>query len=313
MLEIKENELLSNHTTFHIGGPAKYFCSVSNLDELQEAIVWANNKNINYKVIGGGSNLLVSDNGYNGLIIKYFGNKLDIKQNKLIAIAGTSLSFAMNESLKVNLAGLEWAAGIPGTIGGAVYNNTGAYGGEISQVFFEADLLQENKIKILTAKDLNFGYRTSRLKEGKIKGVVLSVKLILQKVSDEDIIEINNKIKKILLDRYNKSSEGLSAGSTFKNIVLSKEKINKFREKFPQLPVEFVNNCTIPAAWLIDQCGLKGKKIGGAMVSEIHAGKITNIGGATAEDVIILISIIKQKVRNKFSLQLTEEIEFLGF
>ncbi len=313
MLEIKENELLSNHTTFHIGGPAKYFCSVSNLDELQEAIVWANNKNINYKVIGGGSNLLVSDNGYNGLIIKYFGNKLDIKQDKLIAIAGTSLSFAMNESLKANLAGLEWAAGIPGTIGGAVYNNTGAYGGEISQVFFEADLLQENKIKILTAKDLNFGYRTSRLKEGKIKGVVLSVKLILQKVSDEDIIEINNKIKKILLDRYNKSSEGLSAGSTFKNIVLSKEKINKFREKFPQLPVEFVNNCTIPAAWLIDQCGLKGKKIGGAMVSEIHAGKITNIGGATAEDVIILISIIKQKVRNKFSLQLTEEIEFLGF
>lgn len=313
MIEIKEKEPLSQHTTFRIGGPAKYFCAVSNPEELQEAIVWADEKSFQYKVIGGGSNLLVSDNGYDGLVIKYFGGKIEIAGEVLTSMAGVPLALVMNESIKAGLAGLEWAAGIPGTIGGAVCNNAGAYGGEISQNFLEAELLQAGKIKKLTAKDLDFGYRSSGLKEGKIKGVLLSVKLSLQQASPEQIIEIKEAVKKNLADRLSKVSEGGSVGSTFRNFVMSEEEINKFKKKFPQLPDQFVGYRKVPAAWLIDECGLKGKKIGGAMVSEVHAGKITNVGGATAEDVIMLISIVKQKVRSKFSLQLIEEMEYLGF
>lgn len=313
MIEIKENEPLAQHTTFRIGGPAKYFCSVSNPEELQEAVTWANKKNIEYKVIGGGSNLLISDSGYDGLIIKYFGGKIEIAGETLTAMAGAPLSLVMNESLRAGLAGLEWAAGIPGTIGGAVCNNAGAYGGEISQNFLEAELLQEGKAKTLTAKDFNFGYRSSGLKEGKIKGALLSIKLNLRQASTEEISQIQEGIKNNLADRISKASEGGSVGSTFRNFVMSEEEINKFKEKFPQLPDQFVGYQKVPAAWLIDECGLKGKKIGGAMVSETHAGKITNVGGATAEDVIMLISIVKQKVRSKFSLQLIEEMEYLGF
>ena len=313
MIEIKENEPLAQHTTFRIGGPAKYFCSVSNPEELQEAIVWANKKNIEYKVIGGGSNLLVSDSGYNGLVIKYFGGKIEIAGETLTAMAGAPLSLVMNESLKAGLAGLEWAVGIPGTIGGAVCNNAGAYGGEVSQNFLEAEFLQEGKIKTLIAKDLLFGYRSSGLKEGKIKGVILSVKLGLRQASTEQMAEIKESVKKNLADRVSKAAEGGSVGSTFRNFVMSEEEINKFKDKFPQLPDQFVGYQKVPAAWLIDECGLKGKKIGSAMVSETHAGKITNVGGATAEDVIMLISIVKQKVRSKFGLQLIEEMEYLGF
>ncbi len=313
MIEIKEKEPLSQHTTFRIGGPAKYFCAVSNPEELQEAIVWADEKSFQYKVIGGGSNLLVSDNGYDGLVIKYFGGKIEIAGEVLTSMAGVPLALVMNESIKAGLAGLEWAAGIPGTIGGAVCNNAGAYGGEISQNFLEAELLQAGKIKKLTAKDLDFGYRSSGLKEGKIKGTLLSVKLSLQQATPEQIIEIKEAVKKNLADRLSKVSEGGSVGSTFRNFVMSEEEINKFKKKFPQLPDQFVGYRKVPAAWLIDECGLKGKKIGGAMVSEVHAGKITNVGGATAEDVIMLISVVKQKVRSKFSLQLIEEMEYLGF
>ncbi len=313
MIEIKENESLTQHTTFRIGGPAKYFCSVSNPEELQEAVTWANKKNIEYKVIGGGSNLLISDSGYDGLVIKYFGGKIEIAGETLTAMAGVPLSLVMNESLRAGLAGLEWAAGIPGTIGGAVCNNAGAYGGEIAQNFLEAELLQEGKAKTLTAKDFNFGYRSSGLKEGKIKGALLSIKLNLRQASTEEISQIQEGIKNNLADRISKASEGGSVGSTFRNFVMSEEEINKFKEKFPQLPDQFVGYQKVPAAWLIDECGLKGKKIGGAMVSEKHAGKITNVGGATAEDVIMLISIVKQKVRSKFSLQLIEEMEYLGF
>lgn len=313
MIEIKENEPLTQHTTFRIGGPAKYFCSVSNSEELQEAIVWANKKNIEYKVIGGGSNLLVSDSGYDGLVIKYFGGKIEIVGETLMAMAGAPLALVMNESLKAGLAGLEWAVGIPGTIGGAVCNNAGAYGGEVSQNFLEAEFLQEEKVKTLTVKDLDFGYRSSGLKERKIKGVILLVKLGLRQASTEQMAEIKESVKRNLADRVSKASEGGSVGSTFRNFVMSEEEINKFKEKFPQLPDQFVGYRKVPAAWLIDECGLKGKKIGGAMVSETHAGKITNVGGATAEDVIMLISIVKQKVRSKFSLQLIEEMEYLGF
>jgi len=313
MLNIKENELMKNHTSFHIGGPAKHFVVVRNIEEAKEAIKWAQDNKNDYKAIGGGSNLLVSDRGYDGLVIKYFGGDIKIDGDEVEAGAGTPLAQAMNESLKAGLAGLEWAIGIPGTIGGALCNNAGAYGGEMSQSVIGITALIEGKITELKPEDCEFAYRSSAFKAGKIEAMILSVKLKLQKASEDRIKEINIELANNLADRNSKSAEGGSAGSTFRNILLSAEEMKEFKNKHSEFPDQFVAYNKIPAAWLIEECGLKGKKIGGAMVSERHAGKIVNIGGATAENVIMLISVVKQKVRSKFSQQLMEEVEYVGF
>ncbi len=313
MLAIKENELLSNHTSFRIGGPARYFVTVKNIEELQEAIAWATARSLKYKVIGGGSNLLVADAGYAGLIIKYFGGELVIENEIIKVSAGVPLALVINATLKAELIGLEWGIGIPGTIGGAVCNNAGAYRGEIADNVVSVEVLQDNIIIELTKADCNFGYRESGFKRGEIDGVILSTTLKLSKVSAEKIIEVKEQMQKNLTERLSKSAEGGSAGSTFRNITLSEAEIKEFKNKFPEFPDQFVTYKKVPAAWLIDHCELKGKKIGAAMVSERQAGKITNLGGATAENVIMLISIVKQKVRSKYGMQLMEEVEYLGF
>ncbi|MFA5020947.1 MAG: UDP-N-acetylmuramate dehydrogenase [Patescibacteria group bacterium] len=313
MLEIKENEPLKNHTSFRIGGPARYFVAVKTTGEIQEAIDWASARRIEYKVIGGGSNLLVADSGFGGLVIKYFGGDIRINGSEVEVSAGIPLVLTMNQSLQAGLAGLEWAIGIPGTIGGAICNNAGAYGGEMSQNIASVTLLTDGVIKELEQIDCRFGYRESAFKSGAISGVILLAKLKLKKADSAELAAIKDQMAKNLADRLSKSAEGGSAGSTFRNITLSEAEIKKFKEKFPQLPDRFVDYRKIPAAWLIDECGLKGKKIGQAMVSERQAGKITNLGGATAENVIMLISLVKQKVRHQFGVQLMEEIEYLGF
>lgn len=313
MIVIKENESLIKHCTFFIGGSAKYFCVAKNQSEVLEAIVWAINKKLDYKVIGGGSNLLISDKGYQGLIIKYFSTDFKIENEIIEAEAGVPLALLINKALKQGLAGLEWAIGIPGTIGGAVCNNSGAYGGEIAQSFVEAKVFQDGVITILKNKDFNFSYHNSKIKEEKIKTVILTIKLALKKVKPEVIMVLKEKMQNNLLDRLSKTPKGGSVGSIFRNFLMTTQELEIFKKKFPQLPEKFINSQVLPAAWLIDECGLKGRKIGDAMVSEVHAGKIINQGKATAEDVIILISIIKQKVRSKFNLQLIEEVEYLGF
>ena len=313
MIEIKKNELLKNHTTFRIGGPAKYFSVAKNSIEVREAIDWAKEKKVNFKIIGGGSNLLVADSGFDGLIIKYFGGEINLKNELMEAGAGVPLTRAMNDSLRAGLVGLEWSIGIPGTIGGAICNNAGAYGGEMSQSIASVEVLMGGKIKELKNADCHFGYRESAFKNGTITGTILSAKLRLKLVSPEEIVTVKQKMQANLADRLSKSAEGGSVGSTFRNITLSEKEIKELKNKFPELPDRFVEYRKVPVAWLIDECGLKGKKIGGAMVSEKHAGKIINLGGATAEEVIILISIVKQKVRSRFNLQLMEEVEYLGF
>lgn len=313
MLNILENEPMMSHTTFRIGGPARYFVQVATIEEVKQTIDWAQTRAVEYKVIGGGSNLLIADSGYNGLIIKYFGGNINVNRDELEVGAGVPLTLAMNEALNAGLAGLEWAVGIPGTIGGAICNNAGAYGGEISSSIISLTVMMAGEIVELKPEACEFSYRSSGFKSGKINGIILAVKLKLKPVAESEIVNIKQTMTKNLADRNNKITEGGSAGSTFRNIILSEAEMKDFKQLHPQFPDKFVAYNKIPAAWLIEECGLKGKKIGQAMVSENHAGKITNLGGATAENVIMLISIVKQKVRSKFSQQLMEEVEYIGF
>jgi UDP-N-acetylmuramate dehydrogenase len=313
MIEIKENVSLAEQSTFRIGGPASYFTVVKNETEVKEALAWAKEKNVAYRVIGGGSNLLFSDAGYQGLIVKYFGAELSINNDEVELSAGTPLALAVNKTLSANLGGLEWAIGIPGTVGGAVVNNAGAYGGEISQNVLSVKIIQEGIVKEVSNNDCEFVYRSSKFKGVSDQGIILSVKLKLEKLADNELSQRKIILEKNLTDRLSKAPEGGSVGSTFRNIVLSEIEIKEFKNKFPDFPEQFVDYRKVPSAWLIESVGLKGRKIGGAMVSENHAGKITNVGGATAEDIVMLVSVVKQKVRSKFSLQLMEEFEYIGF
>lgn len=254
--QIKKNIRLAPYTTFKIGGPAQYFFIAKTNDDLIKAIKNAKEENLPYFILGGASNLLVSDQGFKGLVIKAENSNFEIKDSLIRAEAGAKLDDIVKASIKANLTGLEWAAGIPGTIGGAVKVNASAFGQSIKK--------SVKKIR----------------KQG---DVILSVELRLKKNGDK------NSVKEHLDYRKKNHPKEPSAGCIFKNPPGHS------------------------AGQLIDEAGLKGRKIGGAMVSEKHANFIINTGQAKAEDVIILISIIKQKVRNKFGIQLMEEIKYLGF
>jgi len=312
--KIQENISLAGHTTFKIGGPARWFFIAKNTEEIKKAISMAKELNLDSFILGGGSNVLVSDKGFNGLIIKIKNSKFKIQNSKIIyAEAGMNLGKLVEYSVSKGLTGLEWAAGIPGTIGGAICGNTGAFGKSISEVVTEAQVLvcdKKNNIKVkkYNNKDCKFAYRDSILKRNK-NLIIVVAKIQLEKGDKEKSQQMISEY--LGQRRESQPLEYPSAGSVFKNLKFEIENL-KLLNKYPQLK-RFSKHGMIPAGWLIEECGLAGKKIGSAMVSEKHANFIVNLGKAKAEDVVILISLIKQKIRNKFGIQLQEEIEYIGF
>lgn len=313
MLEIQENIQLAQYTTFRIGGPARYFVAVADEAGVREAIAWARSRGVGFVCLGGGSNLLVSDRGYDGLIIKMNLNRIDfLADNRSMSVgAGTMLSAVVRESVERGLTGLEWAIGIPGTVGGAVFGNAGAYGGSMQDVVDEVvaiDLEQpEPGTVVLEGGDCRFGYRSSIFKELK-RHIILAVKLNLL---ESDRLSVKELVSRNLTARIGKQPKGSpSAGSFFMNPVVEDEKI---RLEFEQDKGVKCRDKKVPAGWLIEQVGLRGKQIGGAQVSEISASYVINTGGATADDVLALVSFIKQQVRDKMGVQLREEVGYLGF
>jgi len=327
--KIQKNISLSKYTSFKIGGLAKYFCVAENVEEIKEALEFVGKNKLNVVVLGGGSNLLISDEGFNGIVIKIMNQELRIKNNEIFVGSGLSLAKLVSESVKNNLTGLEWAAGIPGTVGGAIVNNAGAFGKCIGDVVESVEILENppnplfqrestlppfvkgvRGILKLNNKQGQFSYRNSIFKKEK-KYIILSVVLKLEKGNQEESKKI---ITEILKSRKEKQPlEYPSAGSVFKNPVVDDNHLAKLKKEFLELN-NIAKNNTIPAGWLIEQIDeLKNKKIGYAMISEKHCNFIVNTGDAKAEDVVILISLIKQKVRSKFGIQLKEEIEYVGF
>jgi len=283
--KIKENVLLSPYTSFKIGGLARYFVEVENKEEIIKAVEFASDKNLPFFVLGGGSNLLISDQGFDGLIILIRNQGLIVRDSLITAQAGVRLSDLVSNSLKAELTGLEWAIGIPGTLAGAIRGNAGAFVHSISESVKQVEVLnQEFKVVSFGNKACQFGYRDSIFKKN--KDIILSAQLELKKGDKEESQVI---IVKYLKQRKQKQPlEYPSAGCIFKN------------------PKPLVT------ARLIEQVGLKGKKIGGAMISEKHANFIINLDQAKAEDVIKLIKLVKQAVKEKFDIELEEEIQYLG-
>jgi len=321
MLDIKQDVILAPYTTFRIGGPAKFFVEVESADAFGEAIEFANEKNIPFFILGGGSNILISDKGFTGLVIK-IDNKSFVSHDVSIGCgSGLPLAKFVKESIAHELSGAEWAAGIPGTIGGAIRGNAGAFGSKISDIirmvnFIDMQDLYEElagkkvvKIKTFGREQCEFSYRDSIFKRNN-NLIILSASFEFKRGT---IDEINERMKESIKNRTSQQPHGASAGSFFKNPESTEQNRRHAKEipRFKELNLHEKN--TIPAGFLIEEAGLKGKKIGGAMVSQEHANFILNTGDATAEDVIMLTSFIKQQVRDDFGVQLQEEIQYVGF
>ena len=284
----KYDESMANHTTFKIGGNAPLYIEVNKPSQLSQIVKLCKEENVEYFILGNGSNLLVSDKGVDYVVICLKGDFKNISlldNNTLYCGAGASLASLCREAEKNGLSGLEFAWGIPGTVGGAAYMNAGAYGGEMKDVVYSVHHIdKDGNLGTIKSSDLNFSYRHSVYKENGYIIIGITVKLKLDNKN-----EIRNKMDDFMDRRKSKQPlEYPSAGSVFKR---------------PE------GNY---AGTLIEQCGLKGKTIGGAQVSEKHAGFIINIGGATCNDVQQLIEHIQSTVKDKTGYILEREIIFLN-
>ncbi len=297
---------LSLCTTFRIGGPAKYFFSTADRNELRETLNWARANNEKVFILGGGSNVLFPDEGFAGLVIKFEPSGIEYKEQDNILLAecdsGAFFSKLILEVSRWGYSGIEWGFGIPGTVGGAVCGNAGRVDREISQVVKKVLVLSPALEELeLSKEECGFSYRNSRFK--KSGEVILKITFEFQKKAKEEIDELAGQSKKIM----ERAPQFPSAGCAFKNYIL---KENDSLLERPEI-AERVRSGKIGAGFLIEQCGLKGKKVGGAQIWEEHANYIINLGQAKSADVRELIALAKRSVKEKFGVELEEEIRIL--
>ena len=308
---VQKNVLLADYTTYKIGGPAKYFFNAKNIEELEKILSLAKKIKLPVFILGGGSNLLISDKGFKGLVIKIDILGIGIKGNKFIVGAGEKLTKLAYLSAENGLSGLEWAAGIPGAaVGGSIYGHAQAFGTKISSIVESVQAIdcKTFEIKNFTNKQCYFSLKSSIFKE-KRNLVIISAVLIFEKGKPD---EIKEKIKEFLDYRRNRHPiEFPSPGSTFVNPEV-KIKNKKLLEKYPEL-IEFNEVGIIAAGYLIAKSGLSGKTIGHAQISEKHSNFIINLGGAKAKDVLTLINLAEKKVKINFGISLKPEVQFVGF
>ena len=285
--EVREREPLSAHCTFRVGGDCDVFIEVSSAEALKELVCLAYEQNVRYFVLGNGSNVLFSDEGYEGVIL-HIGQKMNrislLDGGKVYAEAGASLSRVCTFALENSLTGLEFAYGIPGYVGGAVFMNAGAYGGEIKDVFVSADIITEDGEQLtLDLSDMEMSYRYSKLM---INGSIVTSAVF--KLQSGDKAQIKAKMDELMGKRKAKQPiEYPSAGSTFKR------------------PEGYY------AGALIEQSGLRGYSVGGACVSEKHCGFVINKGGATARDIRTLIKDVQRIVQEKQGVSMEPEVRYI--
>ncbi len=281
------NEELKNHTSFEIGGPARLFTQPANTQQLTTVLTAAKKANVPYFVLGKGTNVLFEDEGFNGLVVELSrcNATIEIAGNEIIAGAGADLGTVCTEAKDAGLGGLEFAFGIPGSVGGAIYMNAGAYGGEMKQAVKEVHFLDEDfAVRVLPVEELELGYRTSVFHFH--PWVILSATFVCQQ-KEQALIEA--EMKDLWEKRQDKQPLELpSAGSAFKR---------------PEGAF---------AGALIDQCGLRGYRVGDAAISEKHCGFIVNLGNATCQQVLQLADEVAEKVEQETGYKLEKEIRVIA-
>ena len=302
------DEPMAAHTTFKIGGLARYFFDAKTKEDIVAAVGTAEELQFPYLVVSLGSNMLVADTGFKGLVIKTSARITKAEDTLLYAETGLSLAQLVQTAQACGLVGMEFAATIPGAVGGGVRGNAGCYGKEVGSFVHSVECWEDGEVKILSKDECEFAYRESRFK--KHGGVVLAVTFALEygdaTASRQTVVELMKKRAVAQPVEYS------SVGCIFKNVEPVKGLDSRLRGN--DIPEEFLSKGIIPTAWIIDHVlGMKRMRVGGAQISEKHGNFIINLGGATAADVMTLISMVKEKAQEKMGISLQTEIELVGF
>lgn len=310
---VKSNEPMAKHTTFKIGGPAEFFVTVEETAKLIDLVRWLDDQGIPRFVLGGGSNMLASDDGFKGVVINIKTQKSKVTGTTIFAEAGCITVAIAQLSMQSKLSGFEWGVGVPGTIGGATRGNAGAMGGETKDSVKTVTVLRDGEVVELVNAECRFGYRDSIFKHN--DDIVLSVTLQLAEAKN------SNSMKQALeyLQYRNKTQpQGFaSTGCIFQNIQVNKISSKIKDQLLAQFPddlekiEQFFKLGKISAGWLVEKAGIKGRQVGQVKVSETHGNFVVNLGGATAHDVLTLIEQIKEKVYTETGVTIEEEIQLL--
>ncbi|EFO79346.1 UDP-N-acetylenolpyruvoylglucosamine reductase [Oscillochloris trichoides DG-6] len=292
-IPLREDEPMARHTSWRIGGPARYYGEVSRVEDALAVMAWAKAEQLDLIWMGGGTNVLVQDAGFAGVIVRYVAQEWHIEEQEDVGIlhvdSGASVASLARRMGNLGWAGLEWAEGIPGTIGGAVFGNAGSYGSDISAILLGVSVIMENHVEQWPASRMGFGYRRSVLKDGEhsstgVPPLIVGASLRMRR-GDPKVLAAT--MARIAAERKNNAPFGRTCGSVFKN------------------PIGY------SAGQLIDRAGLKGTRLGDAEISQRHANYIINLGGATSADVLGLIEIAREAVRNKFGIELELEVRLI--
>jgi len=296
---------LARYTRFGVGGPADLYAETGAEDAFLEALHAAETSGIPVMVIGGGTNLIVSDLGYRGLVLRYRGDALRADGNRVTVGAGAELQRLVDFAVDRGLKGLETLAGIPGWTGAAIYGNAGAYGHSISERVACVRFFDGRRVRAYSNAECQFAYRESIFKRHK-EWIIFSAELELEPADRDELRRTADGIVKVRNEKFPVTMQ--CAGSIFKNLLL--------RDLPPtvaaQVPAESVREGKVPAAWFLEQVGAKGMQLGDIHVAAYHANLIYNAGGGTAADLCSLILDLKARVRDRFGFDLEEEVQYVG-
>lgn len=291
-LTISEHEPLAKYTSWRIGGPARYFTNVSDAEQLRAALTWARTRDLPLFALGGGTNILVRDAGFPGLVLRYRAQdvRIDERESRVWIAAGAPMAGTVRRLAAQGWGGIEWAEGLPGTIGGAVFGNAGCYGGDVAGILARAWLLVGEAIEEWPVERFMYSYRSSALSQGARQSlgagpIIIAAEFRLTRADPRALAE---RMERTAAERRGKTPVGSSCGSVFKNSPGDS------------------------AGRLLEAAGLKGTRVGGAMISEKHANYIVNQGGAASDDVLRLIEIARERVLRECGVELTPEVRVIG-
>jgi UDP-N-acetylmuramate dehydrogenase len=296
---------LSPYTRFGIGGPADVFVQTGDEAALVEAIKQCRRVGIDHLIIGGGTNLIVADEGYRGVVIRYTATRIQKENHAASADAGAELQTLVDFSIECGLKGLETLTRIPGSVGGAIYGNAGAYGHSISESIAKVRFFDGKSIRVFNRDQCEFRYRDSVFKRRK-EWCILSAHVELDPASKEELQRAAEQIRTIRDEKFPPTMR--CAGSIFKNLLLAALPA----DVAARVPEHVIREGKVPAAYFLEEVGAKGMSRGGIRVASYHANLLYNAGGGTAKDLRALIEELKTRVREQFGVQLEEEVQYVG-
>ncbi|MBH41491.1 MAG: UDP-N-acetylenolpyruvoylglucosamine reductase [Candidatus Magasanikbacteria bacterium] len=307
--KVRTQESLAKHITYKIGGPAKYFITIKDISHLPDVLRLIDGEGINRIILGGGSNILFPDEGYDGVVIKIVDKHFTISGTEVEAVASAQMKEISQGTVSASLAGFVWAIGVPGTIAGALRGNAAYNGIAMEDAVSKVEVYRDGEVVILTQEECMFGPKDSVFKYN--TDVILRIWLELKK---GDTQEIAQEAMENIAYRKRTQPEGFgSAGCVFKNIVVEEKDKAAFLAKFSDEKIKEIltKYNKIPVGRVVELLGLKGRKSGKAQISTVHGNFIINLGGASAKDIHVLIDLIKENVYNTYGLDLEEEIQIV--